>query len=333
MSDNKLKTTIYHILYGISPSYHIGVQNKRDLIEIKENEYIREKTLEELSRKTDILLGSNYVCTKEFGNKNESDYISMQKNQYEDTRVSSADVVGQYKWHENFPYETFLLYKYGDVRYPVFADTHDKVALDFACGPGRMVRRMRKLFKEVDGCDIAQRLLDEAKENVPGSAFYLTNGNDLGDVPNNHYDFIYCTISMQHIASHTIRMQIIGKMVEALKDDGCITLQMAYDPDFPYTYKISESIINDVKIMSKGKMNQAGWMDDDFNAEFTNGAHDVGIGKADLPVIKNELLNLFGEVDFWFANVSDYYDDLRGEKHCDYWAKSWIFIHCAKPKK
>jgi 2-polyprenyl-3-methyl-5-hydroxy-6-metoxy-1,4-benzoquinol methylase len=117
-----------------------------------------------------------------------------------------------YAWHENYPYETFLLYRYGDIRKPIFETFSERTALDFACGPGRMVRRMRRFFAKVDGCDIAQRLLDEAKLSNPDSNFYLTNGQDLGLPPLAAYDFIYCTISMQHIACHSIRTKIIRLM-------------------------------------------------------------------------------------------------------------------------
>ena len=55
---------------------------------------------------------------KEF-RKTELDYIQMQKSHYEDSKVGSAAIVGNYHWHEQYPYETFLLYKYGDIRLPV----------------------------------------------------------------------------------------------------------------------------------------------------------------------------------------------------------------------
>ena len=107
-----------------------------------------------------------------------------------------------------------------------------------------MVNRMRRWFKEVDGCDISVRMIDEARRRVPEAKFYVTNGNDLGDVPLGYYDFIYCTISMQHIASHQIRMEIIRQMYAALKPGGKITLQLAYHPDFPYVLERKRMMVN-----------------------------------------------------------------------------------------
>lgn len=276
------------------------------------------------------LLGENYYVNRENENSSEDDYIQMQRTHYEDTAIPSSDIVGQYNWHEKFPYETFLLYKYGDIRYPIFSSYENKKALDFGCGPGRMIKRMSHFFQQVDGCDISSRLLKEAKVNAPNSNFFLTNGNDLGNVPKNFYDFIYCTISMQHIASHTIRMKIIEKMYESLKENGCINLQMAYNPSFPYVYKLSQNIINDKQIITKVRLNQADYLSDDFNAAQTNGGHDVGIGKKDLEILKRDLEKYFSNVCYWFANVEDYYENLQGETHCNYWATSWIFIYGEK---
>src|SRR5688572_3583518 len=139
----------------------------------------------------------------------EEQYIEMQRSHYEDQSRSVEDVVGYYDWHELFPYETFLLNLRADVRKPLFSDTSDLVALDFGCGPGRMVKRMNKLFKRCDGVDISQRLVEEARRQCPESQFWVTNGNDLGDAPSSAYDFVFSTIAMQHIAVHSIRMQIL----------------------------------------------------------------------------------------------------------------------------
>lgn len=124
------------------------------------------------------LLEFSYLGTKDGDGieKTEQDYIQMQKQAYENPEVSPEDIVGQYEWHEEYPYETFLLYKNGDIRKPIFENTKDKAALDFACGPGRMVKRMMKVFQKVDGCDISSRLIQEAKERVPEADFYVPNG-------------------------------------------------------------------------------------------------------------------------------------------------------------
>ena len=136
----------------------------------------------------------------------------MQKGVYENSGVKSESIVGFYDWHEEFPYETQLLYQYGDLRKPVFEDFHDKIALDFACGPGRMIPRMSKLFQRVDGADISERLINEARRKNPGSNFFCTNGDDLGNTPKSNYDFVYSTIALQHIAVREIRLNILQQI-------------------------------------------------------------------------------------------------------------------------
>lgn len=278
------------------------------------------------------LLEFSYLGTKDGDGieKTEQDYIQMQKQAYENPEVSPEDIVGQYEWHEEYPYETFLLYKNGDIRKPIFENTKDKTALDFACGPGRMVKRMMKVFQKVDGCDISSRLIQEAKERVPEADFYVTNGNDLGDVPLNYYDYIYCTISMQHIASYQIRQCILKNMNQALKKGGKIVLQMAYNPAFPYVKEREQYLINDKQVRIYEKDDMADYFGNDFDAKKTNGLHDVGIGENDLPKIKEDFSRNFSNVTVWFSNVRNYYNNLNGRKHSEYWATDWVYIYAEK---
>lgn len=324
------------LLYRFSPTYRNSLHQKELLNSIHEiikpfqnlsdiiNEAQNHKMLE-LVRS--ITKPSQQIDPME--KRSLHDYVSMQKNHYDDENITPDDIVGQYEWHENFPYETFLLYKYGDIRFPIFDSFKNKKALDFGCGPGRMVKRMNALFDHTDGCDISQRLLEVAKDRNPNSNFYHTDGKNLGNTPENFYDFIYCTISMQHIASHSIRKSILENIFKCLKKGGKITLQMAYNSDFPYVQN-NHYIINDKKIVVKERGNQANYLSDDYHAFGTNGCYDVGIGENDIPAIKQDFLTLFSDVELWFANVNNYYKNLKGHKHGEYWANDWIFIHAQK---
>ena len=279
--------------------------------------------------KTDIANSINQIKD----NSTLQDYTNMQKQLYEDSNIKGEYIVGNYDWHENYPYETFLLYENGDIRKPIFENFQDKIALDFACGPGRMINRMKKIFKKVDGCDIAQRLLDEAKIINPQSDFYVTSGNNLGNTKHDFYDFIYCTISMQHIACHSIRKNIVKNMHSALKENGKITLQLAYNRDVPYT-KEKKIIINDKLVIIKEKIPMANYISDDSFAKETNGMYDVGIGENDLQNLKNDFINIFGNCKIWFSNVSNYYKNLNNTKHNgDYWATDWIYINCLRTRQ
>lgn len=258
----------------------------------------------------------------------------MQKAFYDNEAMSPEDVVGSYKWHEKFPYESQLLFKRGDIRMPLFENTKDKTALDFGCGPGRMVLRMSNLFKRVDGVDISQRLLDEAKKLCPNSNFYLSSGTDLGGVQKNEYDFVFSTIAMQHIAVRSFRLKILEEINRSLKVDGKINIQMAFNIDFPYT--INKGSFNfgnyKIRIFKKGAQN-ARWKEDKKDAKSTNGNCDAGIGYEDIPDVIADFESIFDDVSFWFYDVRLMYHDLDGEKHGtgnNYWPTHWIFISGTK---
>lgn len=323
------------LLYKISPTYRNTMRQMEVMESIRSQvsdigrryallDGMEDSVLESLLKQVNVAKYGD-----EFEEKSKYDYISMQKNYYENSNTDPDTIVGQYEWHENFPYETFLLYKYGDIRFPIFDTLEGRRALDFGCGPGRMVKRMRLHFDRVDGCDISRRLLDIGKGINPESTFYLTNGDDLGGAPENFYDFIYCTISMQHIASHEIRTNILKSMERALRPGGKLTLQMAYNAEFPYVREHAYWL-NNKKVVVKESDRQAQYTANDFHAAVTNGAYDVGIGEKDLPDVKAHFSQFFSGVDVWFANVSNYYKSLKGAHHADYWAKDWIFIHGEK---
>jgi len=162
-------------------------------------------------------------------------YTAMQQDHDENSDVPSEHVVGHYAWHEEFPYETLLLHDHGDLRHPVLPPERRRRALDFGCGPGRMIPRMAKFFDQVDGVDIAPRLLADARAVVPASTqLWATNGDDLGEAPQEAYDLVYCTVSFHHIAVWDVRMAILRKMREALREGGAVTLQLGYNHTYPW---------------------------------------------------------------------------------------------------
>lgn len=255
-------------------------------------------------------------------------YIEMQKNYYQDEKIASEDIVGNYEWQENFPYETQLLYRRGDIRKPLLSNMENKSAIDFGCGPGRMVQRMSHFFKQVDGVDISQPLLIKAGEAHPKSNFYLSTGDDLGSTPTSTYDFAYSTIAMQHIAVHSIRMNILKEIKRVLKKGGKFTIQMAFNADYPYILNKGNIVFGDYKyrVFKKDK-DHAFWKEDRVTATGTNASCDVAISYQDIPDVINDFENLFDEVDFWFYDVRLIYKDLDGAKHGPgYWPTHWIFI-------
>lgn len=107
-------------------------------------------------------------------------------------------------------------------------------------------------------------------------------------------------------------------------------LQMAYNPAFPYVRKREKYLIANRQVLIYEKENMADYFGDDYDADKTNGLHDVGIGESDLSKVKKDFSEIFSNVSVWFSNVRDYYNDLNGRKHSEYWATDWIYIYAEK---
>lgn len=284
---------------------------------------------------------TNFNITK--NPSNENDYTSMQLQQYNSDRVSTEDIVGSYEFHEEFPYETLLLYKNGDIRKPVLKSFSDKKAIDICCGEGRMVRRMNSIFESVDGADISEKMLSTAKKKTPNSRFYLTNGSNCGNAPSDYYDFAYCTISLQHICSFIIRDKILQDLIRVLKNDGCVTLQMLFSEPGFYV-KMDEFYSSSMKTRLYQYCGiHTAFFEDRFNASASNSGCDVLITLEELSKIKDYYLQYFYDVSYWFWDISigrnnhgkRYLDPKHPNSHIndDYYGTHFIFWHLSKPKQ
>jgi trans-aconitate methyltransferase len=165
-----------------------------------------------------------------------ADYVAMQQRDYE--RRAAADkitpghiegdfVVGSWREHDEWPdYEEFLMKCVPQE--PVW------VAFDFGCGPGRNIRRWSDRFARIDGADISERnlanarifLADLATEKKP--QLFVTSGMNSGGAPRNTYDFVFSTICLQHICVHSVRYSILRSMFDCLKPGGRLSVQMGY---------------------------------------------------------------------------------------------------------
>ncbi|MEI9885320.1 MAG: class I SAM-dependent methyltransferase [Rhizomicrobium sp.] len=270
-------------------------------------------------------------------------YAEMQRSYYEDAGRKEPEswVVGHYDFHENLPYETNLLYLYGDLRRPIFDDFGSRAALDIACGEGRMVRRMQKIFRKVDGADISPAMIDLAEDRTPASEFWVTDGISTGGAPSNFYDFCYCTISMQHICVFETRDLILKDICRVLKPDGKITLQYAYSRNYPAlpltpVQEVSPGVATQV---FKIDHHHARWFDNKTDAAATNGGCDVVIGPNELGAVQNYFGHYFKTVDVWFYDVSigrgglgqpRVFPPIHPNSHIsdDCHVTHFVFIHC-----
>jgi SAM-dependent methyltransferase len=274
-------------------------------------------------------------------------YADMQKSFYERAAQQNPEgsVVGHYNFHEHFPYETNLLFLYGDIRRPIFEDFHNRTAFDIACGEGRMVRRMQKIFRKADGADISQVMIDLAEDRTPGSDFWVTDGISAGAAPSNFYDFCFCTIALQHICLFKTRDLILKDICRILKPEGKITLQYIFSRNYPAlpvtpVQEVSPGLATQVYKLDQ---HNARWFDNKADAQSTNGGCDVVIGPADLHAVHDYFSQYFETVDFWFHDVSigrgglgqsRLLPEVHPNSHVtdESHVTHFVFIHCAGKK-
>jgi SAM-dependent methyltransferase len=227
-------------------------------------------------------------------------------------------IVGNYGWHEKFPYERYLLTRPNKETETVVKTDKSKLAIDFGCGPGRMVNRMSKFFERVDGIDVSAYALEVAKKKFPTNNFYESSGSDCGETPDNTYDFVYNTISIQHIPCRTIRRRIYEGLYKCLKPGGAISSQLAYNPTYVAGVWSNDTV-------------HASYESDFFDAEKTNGHADCVINANDLPMVKEDFESYgFKDVEFRLVDVASLYPNLEGEYHAPYWASHWLFVYGKK---
>ena len=227
----------------------------------------------------------------------------MQKKEYSRYTKSFDDskdlCVGNFDVHEAYPYEEYLLQHYKG---------KSGVALDFACGMGRMMKRMLNHFDVVDGVDINEKNINYVVKYLSGAGIseqrystFVSNGYGVSGLDKS-YDFIYSTIALQHICVYDVRRKIFEDLFAALKDGGSCCFQLGF-----------------------GWNNNTHWFDNNYVSRTTNGAGDVSIPNSDhLDAIKNDFKKIgFKDIKYDFK-ISPH------PEHGDKYHPIWIFIHMKK---
>jgi SAM-dependent methyltransferase len=232
-------------------------------------------------------------------------YIFMQKTRYRWLANAShyepekrVDLVaGSYDEQNNWAdYDLFLM-KYVDDSYEA------KIALDFACGPGRNIIKYHGRFKRIDGADISPENLTNARKNlahagIPEPRLFVTGGDDVGETEAGYYDFIFSTIAIQHICVHEVRFGIFRAMFQALKPGGRISIQMGFGRESPHT---------------------VGYFENNYHAINTNRRCDTRV--EDPSQIQGDLTKIgFVGFEHWIRPVGP------GDIH-----PNWIFFTATKP--
>src|SRR5262245_62204941 len=169
------------------------------------------------------------------------------------TRTDSGElVVGSYVHHESLDYERWLLSGVNTRR--------GAMAIEYGCGPGRMILRLAPRFQRIDGIDISQEVLDVARRRCTSLTsmprLLLTDGQSVPESTEDAYDVAYSVICLQHICVYSVRHRILEGLFRALKPGGLLTFQMGYGP---------------------GHARMADYFEEFVDAPGTNGVVDVGV--------------------------------------------------------
>jgi ubiquinone/menaquinone biosynthesis C-methylase UbiE len=228
-------------------------------------------------------------------------YTQMQQKQYDaEAKTWSIEnpdpVVGYFHQHNAWKdYEDYLFKNTGELT----------TALDFACGPGRNIVRFADKFQQIDGVDISQVNLDNAKKYFAHAGLtkftpklWKSDGVGIRVVPSSSYPLIFSTIAMQHICVHEIRFQLWTDMFRVLKPGGMISFQMGFGPNH---------------------IRSVGYFENNYNAMYTNSGCDT---RVENPGDLKFDLEKVGFVDFkhYIRPVGP------GDLH-----DQWIFFSAKKP--
>lgn len=101
-------------------------------------------------------------------------------------------------------------------------------ALDFGCGAGRLTQALSEHFDNVVGVDIAPSMIDLAREYDRSSgkcSFVLLKGQDLSELEDASFDFVYTAHVLQHMHPRYAR-RYIAEFVRVLRPDGCAFIEI-----------------------------------------------------------------------------------------------------------
>ena len=178
--------------------------------------------------------------------------------------------------------------------------------LDFGCGCGRNLSKYYDTFKQIDGVDISEinlensrKWLDYNNQNYKETKLYHCNGYDLKGIPDNEYDLVISTITLQHICVHEIRFNYFKEFYRVLKKDGYFSAQMGFGKEV----EAKKSV---------------GYYENNYDAKTTNGYCDVRVESPDQ--LENDLTKV------GFTNFIHIIGDTgHGDQH-----PNWIYFKVKK---
>ena len=107
-------------------------------------------------------------------------------------------------------------------------------ALDFGCGTGRSTRFLQKLGFETIGVDIAEKMINQAKEIDPNGDYRLVE-EDLSQFKNNTYNLVLSVFTFDNIPTKENKVNNLQEITRILKKGG-IFVNLVSSPEI-YTHE------------------------------------------------------------------------------------------------
>lgn len=106
---------------------------------------------------------------------------------------------------------------------------HHERALDFGCGVGRLTRALSAYFTQCLGVDISERMVRQAgllNAAYQGCAFAVNTGEHLATCNDAEFDFVYCSLVLQHLPDRRLVFGYISEFIRVLRPGGLLVFQL-----------------------------------------------------------------------------------------------------------
>ncbi len=106
---------------------------------------------------------------------------------------------------------------------------HRQRALDFGCGVGRVTAPLGTRFESVVGLDVAQSMVDTARQRHAGLSnctFEAHSADDLGRFADETFDLVVSVFVLQHLPTLRAILVYLDEFVRVLRPGGALIVQL-----------------------------------------------------------------------------------------------------------